>query len=243
VDAEGPDSNPLTRALAELAGLPDDSSSLRAHLEGIAQLAVGSIGAVDYASVTAADQGGWTTVATTGEVALAVAEAQYAEGAGPCLDAAQSGAVVGVDDTATVVAWPGFRDAAMSLGLRSSLSIPLFTGSGVPSIALNLYAHERGALMPLALAVEEAYLSRLHTPPSSPHWDVDLDDGGRDMVAGLRRALELRNALQRAIGVVMARDHVSAADAYVAIRLEAAERNQSLLERAEHLTSLRHEQR
>ena len=47
-----------------------------------------------------------------------------------------------VPDIAATMRWPGFRDTAYRLGSHTSLSIPLFTGSGEPIAALNLYGRD-----------------------------------------------------------------------------------------------------
>jgi hypothetical protein len=187
--------------------------------------------------VTVRLRDGHATVATTADVALAVDEAQYADDAGPCLDAA-AGTLGGIPDTATVVHWPRFREAAQAMGLRSSLSIPLFTASGAPWIGMNLYAHQLAALTSLTGAVDAIYGSTSGTSPTGDAPEPVGDDGSRDLLAGLAFALELRNTVQRAIGVIMGRDRIDSADAYVRLRVEAVEHDQSLHERARSLTGL-----
>src|SRR4051794_3431433 len=131
---------PLVQALVDLAVLPDDAPELGEQLARLVELVVLRLPAADYASVTSQRGDGFATVALTGQLALAVDQAQYADGVGPCIDATD-GFVTAVTDTATVLQWPGFRETAVNLGLRSSLSIPLFTASGVPSIGLNIYSY------------------------------------------------------------------------------------------------------
>src|SRR4051812_40283189 len=129
-----PGDDVLVRTLVGLAELPDEAAELEDHLSRLVDGIVTGITAVDYASVTWQRDDSYSTVALTGEVALAVDEAQYEAGEGPCIEAAE-GNLTSVPDVATIVKWPAFREAAASMGLRSSLSIPLFTASGMPSIA------------------------------------------------------------------------------------------------------------
>jgi hypothetical protein len=53
--------------------------------------------------------------------------------------------------------WPVFRATALSLGLRTSLSIPLFAGSGTTVAALNLYNRHPNATTLLTAAICDAY--------------------------------------------------------------------------------------
>src|SRR5215212_3921596 len=127
---------PLTRSLIVLAGIPDDASNVDQQLVLIAQLAADRVAAVDYASVTAVREDAYTTVAASSELAVAVDDAQYTEQAGPCLEPLHTGTPAPVPDIAATMAWPGFRDQAFTMGLRASLSVPLFAGSGEPVAVL-----------------------------------------------------------------------------------------------------------
>ena len=62
------------------------------------------------------------------------------------------------------MAWPGFRDTAWRLGLRASLSIPLFAASGTPIAALNLYAHDAE---PMAALTRRVWGSTTPAPTGS----------------------------------------------------------------------------
>src|SRR5690349_16440825 len=190
-------------------------------LVDIARLAADIVEPVSYASVTAIRAGAPTTVATSSEIALAVDLAQYTDATGPCLDAL-SGTPVDVPDiadVAAVMAWPGFRDTAWQLGLRASLSIPLFAASGAPVAALNLYAHHREPMATLTRHVWAAY----HT---TPHTDNDrlpsLPAGSQQLLTGITAAFHVRDLIQQALGVIMARQQVTARTAYLILRTTAA---------------------
>lgn len=220
----------LSELLVTLAGLPDDASAVDEQLLGIARLAVELVSAVDYASVTVRRDGGYTTVATTSELAAAVDEAQFADEAGPCLDALE-GQPVSVPDIATTMAWPGFREQAASLGLQVSLSIPLFAGRGDPVASLNLYGRSSEALAPLAPRIWAVFDGTAGRAPSSASL-AGLDAGSEALVTGLAGALEVRDSIQRAVGVVMSREHISTEEAYAVLRTEAADTGASLVDTA-----------
>ncbi|HEX8631472.1 MAG TPA: GAF and ANTAR domain-containing protein [Catenuloplanes sp.] len=209
--------------LVALAATPDDASDIDARLVTIAQLAADLVTPVSYASVTAERAGAFTTVAASSDLALAVDEAQYSENRGPCLDALQDGAPVAVDNIAATMRWPNFRDTAFRVGLRTSLSIPLFAGSGAPVAVLNLYGHDPDTMAPLTLRVWAVY-DRDPTADDdhSPRLDT-LDPSSRELITGLSEAFAVRGTIQQAIGLIMAQHQCTAAAAYLTLRVRASE--------------------
>jgi hypothetical protein len=221
----------LQDRLVRLAGTPDDSSRIGTDLIVVAQLAASLIDAIDHASVTARSGGAYVTVAASSDVAVDVDQAQYDDKAGPCLEALEAEYPAAVPDIAAVMTWPGFRDTAVQLGLKTSLSIPLFAGSGTTIATLNLYSSESGALTPLTAAVWAAY-----DPDGADPWSRDaLDPGGRELTAGLIGAMGLRSMIQRAIDVLAAGTDASPDRAYLALRMRAAEAGVSLTDAAAHV--------
>jgi hypothetical protein len=226
--------SPLTACLTALAGTPDDASWITCQLVTIAQLSADLITPVAYASVTAYRDDAVTTVATSSEIALAVDQAQYADQAGPCLDALDDASPVAVPDIAATMQWPGFRDSAYRLGISASLSIPLFAGRGTAIAALNLYGRDPNSLAPLTAAVWAAYDLQGSGASAGGH---GLDDGGEGLVAGLAGAFAVRARIQQAIGAVMAATHKTADAAYLLLRLRAAETGASLTDTATTVTT------
>jgi hypothetical protein len=216
---------PLYDAITELARSPDDVYGIDQMLVHIASLTVVLVNAVDYASITAQRDGAPTTVALSNQTALAIDEAQYADQAGPCLDALDAGAPVSAVIASTMI-WPGFRDAALELGVQASLSIPLFAGTGQPIAALNLYARGEDALAPLGAALLALFdlvdsdqpfaLNDAHLPR------LQDDAGSAELLAGIAEAFAIQQRIHIAIGALMQRNNVSADRAYAALREEAA---------------------
>jgi hypothetical protein len=232
-----PAGSALVNALVELAGTPDDTPDVDTRLARIVQETADRLASVSYASITALRDGATVTVAASSEVAVAVDRAQYAEAAGPCLDALAEGAPVGVPDiaaTMAIMAWPGFQEAAFRMGLRASVSIPLFAGSGMPIAALNLYSRDPVAMAPLSERVLAIFRFEPAAPADPP---PSLDSGGEQLLAGLSAALAVRDLIQQAIGVLMARERRSADEAYLALRLRAADTGSSLTDAATALTA------
>jgi GAF domain len=217
----------LQNALIDVAGTPDDSSRIGADLVLIARLVADQVSAVEYASVTSRHEGAYATVAASSDLAAAVDQAQYGEGVGPCLQALDSGRPTAVPDIAATMRWPGFRASAAKFGLHTSLSLPLFAGSGKTIAALNLYSR-RDTMEPLTAAVWAAYDPEA---PGLANHD-DLDPGGRELTAGIIGALALRSMIQQSIGVLMATTGRTADRAYLDLRMRAAESGASLTDTA-----------
>jgi GAF domain len=211
---------PLAQSLIALAGMPDDFTTVDDQLTLIARLAADRVAAADYASVTAIREDAYTTVAASSELAVAVDEAQYGEKAGPCLEPLHTGEPVPVSDIAATMTWPGFRDQAIKIGLRASVSLPLYAGSGAPVAVLNLYGRNATAMAALTEAVLAAYKPDREA--------VNPEPGARELMAGLARVLAIRATIQQAVGVIMGREGVGALDAYLSLCVRAAETGSSL---------------
>jgi hypothetical protein len=203
--------------LATLAGLPDDSVHIDRYLVTIARLTADVVEPVSYASVTAVRDGAPTTVAASSQIASDVDNAQYADGAGPCLDALFTDRPVATD-IGSVMAWPGFRDTAWQLGLRASLSIPLFAAGGRSIAALNLYAHDPEPMTALIGRVWAQYQAGSTVDEDLP----PLPPGSDQLLAGIAAAFRVQQIIQQARGRIMARDQVPAEAAYVALCAQAA---------------------
>lgn len=221
----------LHERIVTLAGRADDNSYIPADLVDIATLSADRIAGVSYASITSRYKGAYATVATSSDLAVDVDEAQYADDAGPCLDGLDGHRPVAVPDIAATMTWPGFRDVAFRLGLRASLSIPLFAGRGTTIAALNLYGHDRDAMKILTTAVWSVYDA--DTPPDRSF--DGLDAGVNELVTGLAGAFAVRATIQQAVGLLMSLTRSDSDQAFMALRLRAAEAGGSLTDEATRL--------
>jgi hypothetical protein len=111
-------------------------------------------------SVTEQTGSGFVTPAASNELALQLDHAQYAAADGPCVAACRDGLTHGITIMSDEDLYSSFTAAALGLGVRSSLSLPL-VGVHRPA-ALNLYAqspsafesaHSRGVAALLARCV------------------------------------------------------------------------------------------
>jgi hypothetical protein len=218
---------PLAEALVTLAGTPDDAPDIDQQLDTLVRLAAERVGAVHIASVTALRDGGYTTVAVSSGIGLVVDRAQYADQDGPCLEALAKDRPVTVPYIATTSGWPGFRRAATRMGLHSSVSLPLFSGSGRTIAVLNLYGRDAAAMAPLVAGVWALYDPERPLPADDDSLQP-LDPGGDDLLAGFAEALTVHATIQLALGAIMAGTGGTAADAYRLLCTHAADAGTSL---------------
>ncbi|HEX8345557.1 MAG TPA: GAF and ANTAR domain-containing protein [Actinoplanes sp.] len=218
---------PLAGSIVALAETPEDASTLDAQLKTIAQLAADRIGAVDYASVTALRGNVHTTVAASSELARAVDEAQYTERGGPCVQAVDEAVPVAVPDVSATMSWPGFRRTALELGLNASVSLPLFPSNGATVAVLNLFGRDPVTMAPLIVGVWAVYDPDRPMPTRDDPLPA-LDAGGEELLSGFAEALAVRATIQLAVDALTGRMNCTADEAYLILRLHAAETGTSL---------------
>ena len=145
-------------------------------------------------------------------------------GQGPCLDASYEDLVVSVPDLSTDRRWPAFSKAAFDAGARSMLSFPLFV-NGDRLGALNLFGKDVG--------VFDAESERIGAMVAA-HAAVAL--AGSQQVSQLVRALDTRDLIGQAKGILMERYKITAQEAFLLLSRASSDMNVKLREVAEDLT-------
>ncbi len=186
--------------LLELARFVVTEAPLPVLMQRIATAARDTIPPVAEASVTCTrgNSEGWT-VATTGELATRLDEAQYAMGNGPCMDAGSGGETLLVRDFAQDSRWPDYAPIALEAGARSSLSVPLPIQQHVMAV-LNLYAAEVDAFSDedVALAQEIAAVAAVAVT------NATLYETAAELGSQLQEAMSSRAVIEQAKGILMA---------------------------------------
>ncbi|WP_229075049.1 GAF domain-containing protein [Actinoplanes sp. DH11] len=214
---------PLAEAMVTLAETPEHASGIPERLTTIAALSTERVAAADYASITTLRGDEYTTVVASSDIALAVDEAQFADRAGPCLQALETGEPVGVPDIAATIDWPGFHEVAPALGLRASISVPLYGGRGTPLAVLNLYGRDDAAMEPLIAGVAQLYATSRELDLDVPGLPVS-DPGAEELLTGYAGALAVRATIQLALDVLGG----NPGDAYIDLCARAAADGTSL---------------
>jgi len=186
-------------ALAALSLISFGTQSLGEVLRQMAELAAASIPGADEVSITLLDDRDTArTVAFSGSLATVLDERQYTDGYGPCLDAAQSGETIRIDDTSTSEHYPEFAATALRAGVHSTVAV----GMPLPYeglAALNVYCRTPGA------ALSDEALTAVRT--FADHAAVTIANAAlvssRTRVAEqLTTAMRTRAVIEQAKGVV-----------------------------------------
>jgi hypothetical protein len=169
------------------------------------------------------------TISASSPEVKEVDEVQYRTGSGPCVQAIDLGqevrAVLPNPD------WPDFSEAAGEIDMRSVWSLPLPVGEDVLG-ALNLYSTGDRPWVPgsstMGLLARQAgvLLSNALTLSRSEQLNVTL-----------RRALETRTGIGQAQGVLMARQGITADEAFDILRRASQRTNRKLRDVATDIVS------
>lgn len=163
------------------------------------------------------------TAACSDPLASQADDAQYRDGDGPCLRAARTGEEVRVDEMPAERRWPAFAARAVSLGILSSLSMPLYADSR-PIGALNLYARRPGAFGP-----EETARARNFSPNASGALTLALRMAScDDLTDQLRASIASRAVIDQALGVIMATERCPHDRAFALLRTVSQNTNTRL---------------
>ncbi len=168
---------------------------------------------VDFASLTVSSGNGFSTPAYTDSTAIELDLTQYQANDGPCVEAIHTPGLglAFCSDLAIDPPWPVFATHAVKLGVHSVLSVALFPTAQAPRLgALNFYARTPGALdgadrnMAIILA---AYAGTALAAASAL-------ETSEQHVEHLQHALETRDMIGQAKGILMQRRGLSAQEAF-----------------------------
>jgi GAF domain-containing protein/anti-anti-sigma regulatory factor len=187
----------------------------------------------DLVSVTLrAPDGTLFTPESTGDPADELDQVQYRSGAGPCLDAADPAgpAYAASADLHRERRWPEFTAAATSHGFGALVSTALLPGAGSGSLsgALTIFSRRPHGLT--ATDRHAALLLATHASLALAHAQTtELADV---RLAQFRRAVDNRDVIGQAKGILMHRQRITAQDAFALLRRTSQELNVKLVELA-----------
>ena len=222
----------LAGSLLRLAAIPANTEVVDAALGLVVALAHATVTGADGVSVMLSRGGALTTVAASDETISGMDADQYATGQGPCVSAATDGERIYVESLDTESRWPEFIPRAKQRGINSILSMPLVT-RGRPLGALNIYSSLAGAFTDPQKAL--ATLCARQASDFLTHAAVDVSM--EDLSGRVRDALAGRQTITLAVGVVMAREGVSADDAHAIVLQTSHQSAVPLLEQAQAIVA------
>lgn len=224
---------PHDDALRALAGFVVGDAPLDELMHRIASTAKDVIGPVVEASVTftRGDDSGWTA-ASTGPLATALDDAQYALGHGPCMDAGSGGTLLYIDDLAGDDRYRQYGPIAAEAGARSSLSVPLPVQGNILA-ALNLYATEPGAFSDEDVELAEAIAAQAAVAVAN----AVRYGSATKLAADLQESMASRAVIEQAKGIVMATQRCHADDAFAVLVRRSQHENRKLRDIAAELVA------
>ncbi|MDP9070733.1 MAG: GAF and ANTAR domain-containing protein [Actinomycetota bacterium] len=215
----------LAETFAEIARDLLSADSVEGTLQRIVDRAVETIEGCDHAGVSLVQPKGISTPAASDEVPPGVDAIQYETDEGPCIDAIKEHEVFRAPDLLEEEErWPKFASRVTAeTGVRSMLSFRLFDEAHTLG-ALNLYSKEVGAFDDAAQAIGAVFAA---------HAAVALSSAQRE--EHLEKALESRDVIGQAKGILMARQDVTSDEAFDMLRRASQRLNVKLREVATQL--------
>ena len=215
---------PSARSLDILArALHVKNAELQPTLEAIVSTATRMLSPAMHAGLTVFLRGEFAPLASTGEVPLLLDHLQQKLGDGPCVNAARHQSIFRIKDTGRDERWPQFSAEAMRLNVRSMLCVPLWIDERSLG-ALSLYAGQVAAFTDL----HERVTTLLATFAA-----LALAEAQR--AGQLHDALDNRDVIGQAKGILMERHGISADAAFSVLARVSQAGNRKLAEIARHL--------
>ncbi|MGV9298176.1 GAF and ANTAR domain-containing protein [Amycolatopsis sp. NPDC003676] len=238
VAAEGP----LAQRFGALAVHLLGAGSLHEAMERVVSAALRIVPEADLASITlrSAD-GGFHTPVCTDATAEELDRVQYQTGEGPCLEAALQGrpGYALANNLPDSEAFPEFGRRAGDFGFGSLLASTLLPDlkSDLPPGAINLYSRRAGAFDDAAVdnALVLASHASLALAGSAAHTAAALKE------IHLKRAVDSRDLIGQAKGILMNRRGISADAAFDILRRTSQDLNVKLVDLA-HTVAERHQE-
>jgi GAF domain-containing protein len=228
MDEEAPQG--LEVELSELAGMLLANETLDTTLERVAKVAVRAVPACDAAGVSMAEKGQVVTAAISEDLVATVDRHQYDTHEGPCLESLRTGEPRRSERLSDDRRWPAFAPRAVAEGVVSCLSIPLVVGNHGTAGALNMYSRSEA----FQQSDEDAGLE-FGIPASAAVANARAYAKSRELVDQLQEALQSRDVIGQAKGVLRARTGCSAEEAFATLREMSQRRNVKLRDIAQEV--------
>ncbi|MBV2366383.1 GAF and ANTAR domain-containing protein [Streptomonospora nanhaiensis] len=216
--------SPLPESLADVVRSLFAEPDVHETMQRIVQLAVATVPGCDYAGVALVESRRKVdTPVYTHDVVRQSDDLQRSLGEGPSIDAMWSSTHIHLADVASERRWPRYAAEAARLPIGSLLSYRLFTTQGTLG-ALTLYARAAHAFDDRAHEVGVVYSAQAASA---------LEANRR--IANLNRALDTRETIGQAQGILMERHQMTAEQAWERLKAASQNLNVKLAELAEKI--------
>jgi len=204
--------------------------TVQGTLQQIVDLAVGAVEGCDAAGIFMVAGGNIVTTACSDPVVVDLDALQVGAGEGPCLDAVSKGTTHYAEDLADDAHWPVFGAAATAAGIRSLLAFPLTAHR--PG-ALNLYAR-----LPQAFGALDRAKGLIFATLAGIALGAAEERASEDQrFTNLKEALQSRELIGQAQGILMERERITAEQAFDVLRRASQHLNRKLRDVAENVVT------
>ena len=189
-----------------------DAAEVRLNrlLNVILEAAVEALG-FDAATVSARHGGDVATIVATDQRMIALDDAQYESGEGPCLTVLEPGDPISVDDASkSGDRWEHFARTAEHLGVHSTLSMHLPVDSEGIAASLNLYSRRHMAFSEEQVRRAVPFAEQL----ASAILSVDAYRATAQLARDMAEAMRTRAVIEQAKGMIMADQRIDADAAF-----------------------------
>ncbi len=206
--------NALAIRMAELARMFAPPPRVEEVLAGVTSAAVELIPGADMAGVLLSGKGNkFESLVDTCDLVGRLDAVQERQQEGPCLDAATDELVVRTNDFAVDKRWPKFARAAVTAGVRSSLSFRLY-GSMQTAGALNVFGSKPNVFTSESEAIGLVLASHAAAAILASRQGEQLQS-----------AMASRDTIGQAKGIIMERFNVDAVRAFDLLRQLSQDQN------------------
>ena len=199
----------LIQAFAELALITVNADAPEQALRRVAELAKQTLGGVEDVSLTMIAGGLARSMVFTGSLAVDLDERQYELGFGPCLDAAKTGQMIVVDTSSDDTPYREFARTAARRGVRHVVSVGLPLAQRSVG-GMNIYKTTGDSFTPLFLEYAQVFAGYAAVAVNN----IASYTAAANEAAQLRTAMQSRAVIEQAKGILMARDHCTADEAF-----------------------------
>jgi GAF domain-containing protein len=220
----------LRHSVNALAQLATGKLELTDVLTRVAVYAVAAIPGADGAGLTLLEEGQADTIVASTPFVAEVDAIQYGLGEGPCITAALQGRTVRSGALSDDSQWPRFGAQVARLGVNSALSLPLLGPDRVVG-AMNIYARDKDAFSDHAAQIGELFA----VPAAIAVLNAQVLAQAKRLAHQLRDALTSRAVIDQALGIVMSRAGVTAAEAFDRLRQRSQADNVKLRDVAQRV--------
>ncbi len=225
--------NALAAELVEISRVLFRADNVKDALGHVAEAARRAIDGSDSSSITARVDDEFATLAATSDLANSHDQVQYRVQEGPCLEAIASVQLVSAPDIHADERWPTFVEEITGMQAGSVLSAPLASGwetEAEAGGALNNYSLEVGGFSDGD--GESASLLAAHIGVL-----LGLSQSVEARVGELSKAIETRDVIGQAKGILMERNRLTADQAFDVLRRASQRLNRKLRDLADELAT------